>query len=102
MRIKANVCILLTLGIVSVCAAAPVMIQDFEKASPLPTVWVVNIPNESVSAQLSILQPHDGQQALRLRYHFIDTRQYQYVGMPNKVEIQTTVYKLRFWLMGDN
>ncbi len=102
MQIKGIFGILLVLGIVSARAAMPVMIQDFEKASPLPTVWVVNIPNENASVQLSALQPHDGQQALKLHYHFLDTGQYQYVGIPNKVEIQKNLYTLRFWLMGDN
>ncbi len=30
-----------------------VMVQDFEKASSLPTVWVVNVPNKNASVQLS-------------------------------------------------
>ncbi len=46
--------------------AASVMVQDFEKASPAPSVWVVNIPNENASVQLATEQPHDGKQCLKL------------------------------------
>ena len=39
------------------------MVQDFEKAASLPSVWVVNIPNENASVKLSTEDPHDGVQA---------------------------------------
>ena len=48
------------------CGASPageatrVMVQDFEKASSLPAVWVVNIPNENASVRLSADRPHEG------------------------------------------
>jgi len=80
----------------------PVMVQDFEKTSPQPSVWVVNIPNENASVQLSTDQPRDGKQCLKLHYHFVGTGQFQYLGIPNKVRIQAPVHKLRFWLKGDN
>ena len=35
-----------------------VLVQDFEKVSSLPTVWVVNIPNENASVTLSTDHPH--------------------------------------------
>jgi len=82
--------------------STPVMVQDFEKTSPQPSVWVVNIPNENASVQLSTDQPHDGKQCLKLHYHFVGTGNFQYLGIPNKVRIQTPVHKLRFWLKGDN
>ncbi len=89
-----------------VCAAeqksTPVMVQDFEKAEPQPRVWVVNIPNENASVQLSTDQPHDGKQCLKLHYHFLGTGNFQYLGIPNKVKIQAPVHKLHFWLKGDN
>jgi hypothetical protein len=44
--------------------ATTVMVEDFEKVSSQPTVWVVNIPNENASVRLSGEQPHDGQQCL--------------------------------------
>jgi len=78
------------------------MVQDFEQVSSPPTVWVVNIPNENASVQLSTDQPHDGKQCLKLHYHFVSTGDFQYLGIPNKVSIQQPVHRLRFWLKGDN
>ena len=83
-------------------AAAPVMVQDFEKVPTPPTVWVVNIPNENASVKLSTEQPHDGTQCLKLHYHFLGTGGFQYLGIPNKVKIYGPVHKLHFWLKGDN
>ena len=94
--------VLLTLGSAPAWALAPVMVQDFEKASPPPSVWVVNIPNENASVQLSTDHPHDGKQCLKLHYHFIEKGQFQYLGIPNKVKIQAPVHKLHYWLKGDN
>jgi hypothetical protein len=82
--------------------ATPVMVQDFEKPSSLPVVWVVNIPNENASVKLSTDQPHDGVQCLKLHYHFVGAGQFQYLGIPNKVKIQSPVHKLHYWLKGDN
>ena len=82
--------------------ATPVMVQDFEKADSLPSVWVVDIPNENASVQLSTDQPHDGKQCLKLHYHFLGTGGFQYLGIPNKVKIHAPVHKLRFWIKGDN
>ena len=56
-----------------------VLVQDFESASSKPTVWVVNIPNENASVQLSTDHPHEGKQCLKLHYHF--TGGGQYLGM---------------------
>ena len=33
-------------------ALTPVLIQDYEKASSLPKLWVVGIPNENTTVQL--------------------------------------------------
>ena len=93
---------LLTCGMAPVWGAAPVLVQDFEKAVAPPTIWVVNIPNENASVRLSPDQPHDGQQCLKLHYHFVATGKFQYLGVPNKVRIQGPVQRLRFWLKGDN
>ena len=82
--------------------ATPVMVQDFEKASLQPTVWVVNIPNENAAVRLSSEQPHEGKQCLKLHYHFVATGPFQYLGIPNKVKIQAPIHRLRFWLKGDN
>ncbi len=79
-----------------------VMVQDFEKATSPPTVWVVNIPNENASVQFSTDHRHDGKQSLKLHYHFLGAGQFQYLGVPNKTRIQATVHTLHFWLRGDN
>jgi len=82
--------------------ATPAMVQDFEKASLKPRVWVVNIPNENASVQLSTEQPHDGKQCLKLHYHFLGTGSFQYLGIPVEVKIYAPVHKLHYWLKGDN
>ena len=69
------------------------MVQDFEKVSSLPKVWVVNIPNENASVQLSTDHPHDGKQCLKLHYHFVGTGEFQYLGIPNKTKIQAPVHQ---------
>ena len=79
-----------------------VMVQDFEKHSLQPTVWVVNIPNENASVKLSTENPHSGKQCLALQYKFVGTGQFQYLGVPNKVNILSPVHQLRFWMRGDN
>ena len=79
-----------------------VMVQDFEKSSPPPKVWVVNIPDENASVQLSTEHPHEGKQCLKLHYQFIDKGKFQYLGIPNKTRIQAPVHKLHFMLFGDN
>jgi hypothetical protein len=94
--------ILMVCALVPHSAAAPVMVQDFEKASSQPAVWVVNIPNDNASVKLSSDQPHDGTQCLKLHYHFVGVGQFQYLGIPNKVRILAPVHKLHFWLKGDN
>jgi len=79
-----------------------VMVQDFENAASLPNVWVVNIPNENASVQLSTEHPHGGKQCLKLHYKFKGAGQFQYLGIPTKTEIQAPVHQLRFMLYGDN
>jgi len=80
--------------------STPVMVQDFEKATPQPGVWVVGIPNESASVQLSTEHPYGGKQCLKLHYRF--TGQGQYLGIPVPVKIQAPIHKLHFTLYGDN
>ena len=80
----------------------PVMVQDYEAASSLPTVWVVNIPNENASVQLSAADPFQGKQCLKLHCHFTGTGNFAYLGSPNKVNIQAPIHKLRVMLKGDN
>ena len=46
-------CILLTGATTSAWGATQVMVQDFEKNDSLPSVWVVNIPNENALVKLS-------------------------------------------------
>src|SRR5580658_10430608 len=94
-------CTALACAIARTCAAAA-LIQDFEQPASLPTVWVVNIPNENASVQLSTVDPHDGTQCLKLHYHFVSTGNFQYLGILNKVDIHGPIHQLRFWLKGDN
>ena len=85
-------------------AATPtsVMVQDFEKPSSLPTVWVVNIPNENAAVQLSDVGPFEGNQCLSLHYHFTGVGDFQYLGIPHKVHIQAPIHQVTFRLKGDN
>ena len=80
----------------------PVMVQDFERDSSLPTVWVVNIPNENASVHLSTADPFEGKQCLKLYYHFTGMLEGEYLGIPNKVNIQAPIHRLRYRLKGDN
>ena len=66
-------CVMLACGIAPARGAVPVMVQDYEQVSSLPAVWVVNIPNENASVQLTTDHPHDGKQCLRLHYHFLSS-----------------------------
>lgn len=92
--------VLLFCGLAPAFGAAPVLVQGFEEASSLPTVWVVNIPNENASVQLSTDHPSEGKQSLKLHYHF--TGGGQYLGVPVPVKIKGAVHKLRFMLYGNN
>ena len=94
--------VLLTCATAPALGATPVMVQDFEQASLQPTVWVVNIPNENASVQLSTDQRHDGKQCLKLHYRFVGAGQFQYLGIANKVRLNGPVHKLHYWLKGDN
>jgi hypothetical protein len=76
-----------------------VMAEDFEKATSKPTLWVVGIPNENASVQLSADHPYEGKQCLRLHYHF--TGSGQYMGINQPLKIHAPIHKLRFMLYGD-
>jgi hypothetical protein len=76
-----------------------VLVQDFERPSSLPKVWVVGIPNENAAVQLSTDHPSEGKQALKLHYHF--TSGGQYLGVRKAVKIKMPVHKLHFMLHGD-
>ncbi len=101
MRVAIRVCLLLICGLAPLATAVPAMVLDFEPGADAPTVWVVNIPNSNASVTLSREEPHDGGQCLRLHYHFVDTGQFQYLGIPNKVSVQGQIRMLRYWLKGD-
>jgi hypothetical protein len=77
----------------------PVPLQDFEKESSLPKLWVVNIPADAASVALSTDQPHGGRQCLKLDYRF--TGEAQYLGVANRVRILAPVHKLHFWVRSD-
>lgn len=102
MSLKANAsfwCMVLAGGMAPVWGATRVMVQDFEKVSSAPTVWVVGIPNENAAVQYSADHPYEGKQCLKLHYHF--TGDGQYLGVPIAVKIQAWVHKLHFMLYGD-
>ncbi len=101
-RLLPGVSILAVCMLARVAVAEPVMLQDFERGAVTPTVWVVNIPNANASVRLSMDEPHDGKQCLKLHYHFLGTGQFQYLGIPNKVNVQTAVLTLRYWLKGND
>ena len=84
MKSLLSLSILLACGVAPLWGSTPVMVQDFEKAASPPTVWVVNIPNENASVQLSTDQPHDGKQCLKLHYHFLGTGQFPVPGHPQQ------------------
>lgn len=104
-RLKASIgflCVFLACRIAPTLQGAPVMVQDFEQADCLPSVWVVNMPNENAMVRLSNDHPYDGKQCLALHYHFLSTGNFQYLGIPMKVRIPAPVHRLRFWLYGDH
>lgn len=79
-----------------------VLVQDYEKATSLPKVWVVNLPNEKASVERSTDHPQEGQHCLKLRYQFTAGGQVQYLGIPNKMRIQARVHQVHFQIHGDN
>lgn len=83
-------------------AGTPVLVQDFEKSTPSPSVWVVNIPNENASVKFSTNQPQQGRQCLQLHYHFVSDGNFQYLGIPLKTRINAPIHELRFWMKGNN
>ncbi len=81
-------------------ATTPVLVQDFEEAAALPTVWVVGIPNENAAVTLATEHPAVGRQSLKLHYHF--TGNGQYLGVPIPVKIKAPAHKLHFMLYGNH
>ena len=83
-------------------AAPPLIVQDFESPAAAPKVWVVNIPNQNAVVQISAEHPHAGASCLKLHYHFVATGGFQYLGLPNTVELAGPVRELHFWLFGND
>lgn len=81
--------------------ATGVMVQDFEKVTVPPSVWVVNIPNENASVRIANQGAHDGKSCLALHYRFVETGDFQYLGIPNQVRILAAAKTLRYWICGD-
>jgi hypothetical protein len=90
--------LLLITAIAPASGSTQVIVQEFEKAASLPNVWVVNIPNENASVQLTTEHPQGGKQCLKLHYKFIGTGQFQYPEVPNKARIQAPIHQLIFIL----
>jgi len=65
---------LLTTAMAPASGSTRVMVQDFEKTRLLPNVWVVNIPDENASVQLSSEHPHGWKQCLKLHYNILGRR----------------------------
>lgn len=83
-------------------ASTPVTLTEFEDSALTPKVWVVNIPNDNASVELSTEQHHEGKQSLKLHYKFTEEGDYQYLGIPIPIKkIKAPVHKLRYWLRGD-
>lgn len=82
-------------------AAPPVMVQDYEKDPGPLKVWVVNIPNENASVKLASESPSEGKRYLQLHYHFIGKGNFEYIGVPTKIKIQSPIHKFRYLLRGD-
>ena len=84
-------------------AAAPpltsVVVQDYETAAAVPTVWVVGVPNGAATVRLSADHPQGGRQCAELTYRF--TGDGQYLGVANAVKILTPARRLRYWVRGD-
>jgi hypothetical protein len=99
MGLSTSAALMMILGAIQ--ATTPVMVQDFEKATPAPSVWVVNIPNENASVRLSTDGPKDGKQCLALHYRFVDGGGFQYLGVPVKTKVLAPSRKLRYALRGD-
>ncbi len=91
-----------TIALAPASGSTQVMVQDFEKAAARPSVWVVNIPNENASVELTTEHPQDAKQCLKLHYKFKGTGEFQYLGIPNKTKILAPVHQLRYMLFGDN
>ncbi len=102
MRELLFVALFLTAGLAPGSGPTRVMVQDFEKPTSLPGVWVVNIPNENASVELTTEHPQDARQCLKLHYKFKGTGEFQYLGIPNKTKILAPVHQLRYMLYGDN
>jgi Glycosyl hydrolases family 16 len=77
----------------------PVLVQDFEQASSLPKVAVVNIPDQNASLELSTDNPSQGKQCLKLHYHFTGDGQYLVIPIPLKID--APIHKVHFMLNGD-
>src|ERR1017187_8638541 len=104
MRLKTYLhclCVLLTCGMAPAWGAMLVTVEDFEKVASPPSVWVVNIPEENASVQLSSDQPHDGKLCLKLHYHFVGAGHFQYLGIMNKVRIKAPAHHFGFGLKGE-
>jgi hypothetical protein len=94
------IAVLLCCGLTPARGTTPVLVQDFEKASSLPKLGVVNIPNENASVTLSPDHPAAGKQCLKLHYHF--TGAGQYLVIDNPVSIKAPIHKLHFMLYGNS
>jgi len=106
-RMNAAVCVLVLGCIQAVSPAGDdagklnrVVVQGFEDATAKPRVWVVGVPNETASIELSDDHAKQGKRSLKLHYEF--TGPGQYLGVDVPVRINAPIAKLSFMLRGDN
>ncbi len=101
MRYRALAALMILGPVAQAIGSDPVMVQDFEKPGQAPTPWVVHIPNENASVQLSTDRPREGRRCLALHYQFTPGEKFEYLGVPVKVKILARPHGLRFALRGD-
>ncbi len=81
----------LCFGLFAQSAVLPV--EDFSKPAGVPSVWVVNIPNENASVKVK-----DG--ALELEYHFTGGKG-QYLGVVVPLKLRAPFTKLKYRVKGN-
>lgn len=78
--IRTTACLLCLLGLQALALAADapnrVLVQGFENGAPQAKVWVVNIPEENASLELSSEQTQQGEKSLEVHYQFSGPGQY--------------------------
>ncbi|QEH37426.1 Endo-1,3-1,4-beta-glycanase ExsH [Aquisphaera giovannonii] len=88
-------------GVARAADRQPIVVEDFDDPRVSRSVWVVNIPDDNASVRLTGEGPHQGKSCLELRYRFVATGNFQYLGVPIAVKILAPIHRLRYWVHGD-